>query len=123
VTFTDLSIQQLHEKIAAGEIFKPGDTVTIATADGEQHAVTVFAVRADSVVGKEAVRPASDESGLEDDQGTAFKAINIPIADIQTVEKVHVSHPAGQAAIVSSYGVAYIFGLMLPAAIAAAWAL
>ena len=123
VTYTDLSIQQLHEKIAAGEIVRPGETATIATADGEQYELTVSAVSADSVVGKVAVSPASDEDGFGQDQGVTFNDVTIPIGDILAVEKVHVSHSAGQAAIVTGYGVAYIFWLMLPAAIVAAWAL
>ncbi len=123
VTFTDLSLKQLHEKIAAGEIVRPGETATIVTADGEQLEVTVSTVRADSVVGKVAVSPASDEDGFGQDQDVTFNDVTIPIGDILAVEKVHVSHPAGQAAIVTGFGVLYIFLLMLPAAIVAAWAL
>ena len=123
VTYTDLSTQQLHEKLAAGEIVRPGETATIVTADGQQQEVMVSAVRVDSVVGKVAASPASDKDGFGDNQVVTFKDVTIPISDILAVEKVQVTNPAGQAAIASGLGALYVFLLMLPAAIVAAWAL
>jgi hypothetical protein len=123
VTYTDLSIQQLHEKIAAGEIVKAGETATIVTADGKQQEVMVSGVSADSVIGKVVVPPASDEDGFDHDQGVTSTDVTIPISDILSVEKVQVTHPAGQVAVVAGFGLAYIFALMLPAMIVAAFAL
>ena len=123
VTYTDLSIQQLHEKIAAGEIVRPGETATIATLDGEQHEITVSAVRADSVIGKVAASRASDADAFEHDQSVTFIDLTIPINDILSVEKVQVTNPAAQAAIVTGFGVGYMFLLALPAIIIGAIAL
>lgn len=123
VTYTDLSIQQLHEKIAAGEIVRPGETATIATVDGEQHEIRVSAVSADSVIGKVAASQASDADGFEQDQGVTFTDLTIPIDDILSVEKVQVTNPAAQAAIVTGFGVGYMFLLALPAIIIGAIAL
>jgi hypothetical protein len=123
VTFTDLSTQQLHEKIAAGEIVGPGETATIATIDGEHHEVMVSAVSTDSVIGAVAVGRANDEDDFEQDQDVTFIDVTIPINEIKSVEKVHVTNPAGQAAIAVGLGAVYIFLLMLPAAIVAALAL
>ena len=123
VTFTDLSIQQLHDKIAAGEIVRPGETATIATVDGEQHEIRVSAVSADSVIGKVAASQASDADGFEQDQGVTFTDLTIPIDDILSVEKVQVTNPAAQAAIVTGFGVGYMFLLALPAIIIGAIAL
>jgi hypothetical protein len=123
VTFTDLSIQQLHEKIAAGEIVRPGETATIVTVDGEQHEIMVSAVRADSVIGRVAAGQASHVDGFEQDQGVTFIDLTIPINDILSVEKVQVTHPAGQAAIATGFGAVYIFLLMLPAILIGAFAL
>ena len=123
VTYTDLSIQQLHEKIAAGEIVRPGETATIATLDGEQHEITVSAVGADSVTGKVAANRASNTDGFEQDQGVTFIDLTIPINDILSVEKVQVTHPAAQAAVATGLGAVYIFLLMLPAVIIGAFAL
>lgn len=123
VTFTDLSIQQLHEKIAAGEIVRPGETATITTVDGEQQEVMVSALSAGSVVGKVAVSPASDEDDFGQVEGVTFNEVTIPIGDIVAVEKVQVTHPAGQAAVATGLGALYIFLLMLPATIVAALAL
>ncbi len=123
VTFTDLSIQQLHDKIAAGEIVRPGETATIATVDGEQHEIRVSAVSADSVIGKVAASQASDADGFEQDQRVTFTDLTIPIDDILSVEKVQVTNPAAQAAIVTGFGVGYMFLLALPAIIIGAIAL
>ena len=123
VTYTDLSIQQLHDKIAAGEIVRPGETATIATVDGEQHEIRVSAVSADSVIGKVAASQASDADGFEQDQGVTFTDLTIPIDDILSVEKVQVTNPAAQAAIVTGFGVGYMFLLALPAIIIGAIAL
>ncbi len=123
VTFTDLSIQQLHEKIAAGEIVGPGETATIGTVDGGQHEVVVSAVRADSVIGKVAVSRASDADGFEQNQGPTFTDLTIPIDDILSVEKVQVTNPTAQAAIVTGFGVGYMLLLALPAIIIGAIAL
>ena len=123
VTYTDLSIQQLREKIAVGEIIKAGETATIVTANGRQQEVMVSGVSADSVIGKVAVRPASDEDGFDHDRGVTFTDVTIPINEILSVEKVQVTHPAGQAAVLAGFGLAYVFVLMLPAIIIAAFAL
>ena len=123
VTFTDLSIQQLHEKIAAGEIVRPGETATIATVDGQQHEIMVSAITAESVIGKVGASTASDADDFEHGKDVPFIDTSIPINDILSVEKVQVTNPVGQAAIVAGFGATYIILLMLPAAIIAAFAL
>jgi len=123
VTFTDLSIQQLHEKIAAGEIVRPGETATIATVDGQQHEITVSAITAESVIGKVGASTASDADDFEHGNDVPFIDTSIPINDILSVEKVQVTNPAAQAAIVTGFGVGYMFLLALPTIIIGAIAL
>ena len=123
VTFTDLSIQQLHEKIAAGEIVRPGETATIATVDGQQHEITVSAITAESVIGKVGASTASDADDFEHGNDVPFIDTSIPINDILSVEKVQVTNPAAQAAIVTGFGVGYMFLLALRTIIIGAIAL
>jgi hypothetical protein len=123
VIFTDLSIQQLHEKIAAGEIVRPGETATIATVDGQQHEIMVSAITAESVIGKVGASTASDADDFEHGNDVPFIDTSIPINDILSVEKVQVTNPAAQAAIVTGFGVGYMFFLALPAIIIGAIAL
>jgi hypothetical protein len=123
VTFTDLSIQQLHEKIAAGEIVRPGETARIATVDGEQHEIMVSAISADSVTGKVSASTLSDADDFEHGEAVPVIDTSIPIDDILSVEKVQVTNPVGQAAVIAGFSAAYIILLMLPAAIVMAFAL
>ena len=123
VTFTDLSIQQLHEKIAAGEIVRPGETATIATVDGQQHEIMVSAITAESVIGKVGASTASDADDFAHGKDVPFIDTSIPINDILSVEKVQVTNPAAQAAIVTGFGVGYMFLLALPTIIIGAIAL
>lgn len=122
-TFTDLSQQQLHEKIVAGEIMQPGGDVTIVTRDGIQHNVVVSSLTEDSVVGKESSRPVRAEDSFEENQDVVFRNISIPVTDIVSVEKLQITHPAGQAALVAGTSLAVVLLLALPAAIVAAFAL
>ena len=122
-TFTDLSQQQLHEKIAAGEIIQPGGEVTIVTNDGKQHNIIVSSITEDSVVGKESTRPERAEDSFEENHDVVFTDISVPIADIVSVEKLQITHPAGQAAVVAGFSLAVVLLWALPAAIVVVFAL
>jgi hypothetical protein len=122
-TFTDLSQQELHEKILAGEIMQPGGEVTIVTMDGKQHNLRVSSITADSVVGKESSRTETAEDGFEENQDVVFRDVSIPVTDIVSVEKLQITHPAGQAAVFAGYSLTVILLLALPAAIVGAFAL
>ena len=62
--------EQLHERISAGEIVRPGDDVRIITTDGKYHEFHVTAVTADTISGKK----------------TWGKKTAVQIADVVTVE-------------------------------------
>ena len=122
-TYADLSSEQLHEKIAAGEIVKPGETATIVTVDGQKRELQVTAVGDDNIDGTVVASRDNKEDEFGVEQGVEFDYVRIPITDIQSVEKVQVSHPAGQATIAAGVGIGTMFLLMLPGAIVAALAL
>ena len=56
---------QIHERIAAGEIVHVGDRVRIATADGKRHEFRVTAVTADTISGKKIDIPITDVVAVE----------------------------------------------------------
>jgi hypothetical protein len=122
-TFTDLSQQQLQEKIVAGEIIQPGGEVIIVTKDGKQHNLIVASISEDSVVGKESSRPEGAEDGFDENQDVVFTDISIPVTDIVSVEKLEITHPAGQAAVIAGFSLAVVLLLALPAAIVGAFML
>ena len=123
VTSTDLSIQQLYEKIVAGEIVRSGETVTIATVDREQHEIMVSAITAESVIGKGVASTLSDSDDLKHGKDVPFIDNSIPSNDMPSVEKVQVTNPVGQAAVIAGFEATYIILLMFPAALITAFAL
>lgn len=122
-TYTDLSRQELHEKIASGEIMHPGDKVSIVTAAGKRHEVLVSAITADNVVARQSTRPEQSSDGFEEDQELISEIINIPIDDIVSVEKLEITHPAGQAVVLAGFSLSVVLLLALPGAVIAAMAL
>ena len=81
-----LSSEQLHERMSAGEVVHVGDRVKIATADGKRHEFRVTAVTADTVSGEQ---------------------IDIPIADVVAVETRKFS--GGKTAALAGGSVAFIW--------------
>jgi len=86
---------QLQEKVAAGEIVKVGDTVQIATSDGQTHRFKVTAITADLVSGKD---------------------IQIPVADILAVKTREFSGGKTTALTAGGIGLLYIVGGAVAAA-------
>ena len=61
----ELSPEQLHDRIYAGEVIHEGDSVKIITSDGKHHRFKVTAITDQSVVGKEIQLPIVDIVAVE----------------------------------------------------------
>jgi len=91
----EMSPERLHERISTGEIIQVGDTVRIATADGENHKFEVTSITADHITG----------DGIE-----------IPIADILAVQTREFS--GGKTAALAG-GAALLYAIVATVAAAA----
>jgi len=83
----EMSPEQLHDRISAGEVIEVGDSVKIVTTDGETHKFKVSAITADGIAGK---------------------GIEIPIADIVAVETREFSGGKTTALAVGSGVLLYV---------------
>ena len=61
----ELSPNQLHDRIAAGEVVHEGDTVRIVTADGTKYKFEITAITAERIVGNEIEVPIADIVAIE----------------------------------------------------------
>jgi hypothetical protein len=91
----EMSPEQLHERISAGEIIEVGDSVKIVTADGAIHKFKVTAISADHIAGKD---------------------IKLPIVDIVAVETREFS--GGKTTALTAGGLALVY--VIAAAVATA---
>ncbi|MFT4788487.1 MAG: hypothetical protein ACI95X_001300 [Paraglaciecola sp.] len=65
ITPVELSPDALHQRIATGEIIKPGDNIKIVTADGSHHEFRVTALTSTQVTGEEQTFEISDIIAVE----------------------------------------------------------
>jgi hypothetical protein len=85
----EMSPEQLQQKVSAGEVIKVGDSVLIATADGQNHKFKVTALTADRVSGKD---------------------IQIPVIDILAVKTRKFSGGKTAALTAGGIGLLYVIG-------------
>ena len=91
----EMSPEQLHGRISTGEVIQVGDTVKIATADGEKYKFKVTSITADHVSGKD---------------------IEIPIPDILAVQTREFSG-GKTAALAGGAALLYAIGATVAAAV------
>lgn len=126
VKTVDLPPDQLHEQIASGQLVHGGDSVTITTLDGSRHDLQILEVSDDSVRGEETYVPevaVVDEHTLEQTQVTETRVIEIPVADIVSIESREPTAigAAGVAAgaLAGMVALWYLLLIALPAALIA----
>lgn len=91
----EMSPEQLQQKVSAGEIISVGDSVQIATSDGQTHKFRVTAITADLVSGKD---------------------IEIPVTDILAVQTREFSGGKTTALAAGGIGLLYVIGGAIAAA-------
>jgi hypothetical protein len=126
VKTTDVQSDQLRDQIVSGELIQTGNRVTITTADGANHELTVTEITEDKVLGENTIvrENSVDESTLEVVPVTETEDIEIPIADIVSID-THELTPVGTAGAVvgAAAGIGaffYVFYFLLPAVIVGA---
>jgi hypothetical protein len=88
----EMSPEQLHARISAGEIIEVGDTVKIVTADGTIRKFKVSTITADRITGKD---------------------IELPIADIIAIETREFS--GGKTTALAAGGAALVYVIVVAA--------
>ncbi|MDH3752045.1 MAG: hypothetical protein OEU40_15780 [Gammaproteobacteria bacterium] len=81
----EMSLEQLHEQIFAGNIIEVGDSVKIVTADGAIHKFKVSAITANRITGKDIELPIADIVAVETREfsrgkTTALAAVGVVLA-------------------------------------------
>jgi hypothetical protein len=123
----ELSVEQLHAKLAAGDLVKSGEQAEITTLDGRHYTLRVTAITASSVVGEETsaaarsldkpVQECSDvaRTCFEDDQSnsgvytpTVAAQTVIPIDEIVAMQTIEANILVKTALVVGGIGVGYL---------------
>ena len=73
----EMTPEQVQEKISEGEVIRVGDTVRIATTDGEIHKFKVTAVTAQQIVGDDINIAIDDIVAVETREFSAGKTIGL----------------------------------------------
>ena len=124
VKTTDVQSDQLRDQIASGELIQIGNHVTITTADGANHELRVTEITEDRVLGENTmVREHSvDANTLEVVPVTETEEIEIPIADIVSIDSRELT-PVGAAGAIAGLGaLTYVIYFLLPVLIVGALA-
>jgi hypothetical protein len=121
VKTTDLPVEQLHERIVAGEIIKPGDYATIITADGMRYSLQVLTATEYGVTGEHHVAVEDgtrDENTFEATQVVVAETIDIPITDIVGVETKDATIIGYAGGVAGGFALGYLM-IALPVALLA----
>jgi hypothetical protein len=109
----DMSEDQLHEKIRAGELLSEGDRVQIITFDKKRHEIWVTAIDETLVYGEKAVRR---EKQARAARKVERRKVSVPIDDIAGIKTRDFS--VGKTTVLS--GGLLLFFVALAGAMAAA---
>ena len=109
----DMSEDQLHEKIRAGELLSEGDRVQIITFDKKRHEIWVTGIDETLVYGEKAVR---GEKEVRGPRRVERKKVSVTIDDIAGIKTRDFS--VGKTTVLS--GGLFLFFVALAGAMAAA---
>ena len=123
VKTTEVPPDQLQRQIASGEVIKEGDRVTITTSRGMRYDLKIAGVESDRILGEQIVPTQTDTQDPETPQPESAadkQAVEIPIADIVSVESREPTAIGYAGAAATGLAIGYVLIILLPVALVAA---
>jgi hypothetical protein len=127
VQTSDMPPGELQDQIATGQLVKPGDHVTVSTSQGITYELVISRVTEKSIEGQvdaPANQQTIDENADISMQTVHKSSVEIPVAEIRSIETRELTSVGGAAAATGAFvaagGIMYFMYVLLPTLVVSA---